>query len=103
MPSRFQSVDITANTIENVGQGGASGGTYIVQILNKNQDSAATINLGVSISNNSFDNARKILNNEGLSPNSQMTFSGLVLDSAEFVNIQSNIDSCNAILMGHDI
>lgn len=104
MATKSVGVNITvADSASAVGQAGASGGTFTIQILNRAADSAASIDLGVSASGTAFENARKILEGESLSAGNQMTYGPVVLEANEYVIGSSNITNVNFLMMGHDV
>jgi len=101
MATKSSGVDLAVDTPANVGQAGIGGGTYSVQILNRDS-TTAIVQLGVSATTAAFEDARMILNAETLNPGKSITYAPVVCEASEFIVGQSDTIDVNMLMMGHD-
>lgn len=101
MTAKASGVDLSANTPADVGQAGASGGTYSLHMLNRG-DVRATIQLGISSTSATFENARKLEQAFYLSGKESSTYGPIVMAANEYLVAQSDADDVNGLMMGHD-
>ena len=94
-------VNLSAASAADVGQAGANGGTYTVQICNRTA-STVEVQLGVSATSATFENERKILQAETIAANGSLTYAPVVCLANEYIVAESDTTDVNAVMMGHD-
>jgi len=94
-------ISLTADTDTNVGQAGASGGFYIVHILNSSADSDASLQIGASGVSQTFEDGRRFVD-DTIASKKEASFGPVVLTAGEYIVARSDIDSVSVMMMGYN-